>query len=58
MDYQKFLCPICGENMPQYHDENEDDASTGVNYDKTVYRCKNDDVWVTIEVPIPDEPQK
>jgi hypothetical protein len=38
--------------MPQYKDEKEDDSNNDVEYDKTLYRCREDDVWVTIEVPI------
>jgi hypothetical protein len=53
MIYQVFRCPVCGEVMPQYKDEKEEDSNNDTEYDKTMYRCKTDDVWVTIEVPMP-----
>ena len=37
--------------MPEYQDENEEDTNNDTDYDKTVYRCKQDDIWITIEVP-------
>jgi hypothetical protein len=55
--YQTFRCPICGEAMPEYKDEKEDDSNNDTEYDKTMYRCKEDDVWVTIEVPVQNSDQ-
>lgn len=57
MQYQTFRCPICGEVMPEYHDEKEEDTANNTDYDKTQYRCKTDDVWLTIEVPITPDSQ-
>ena len=55
MEYQRFICPVCGENMPEYKDSVEDDTENETKYDKTMYHCKKDDVWVTIEVPMPSD---
>ncbi len=57
MSYQTYKCPVCGETMPEYKNEEEDDSSNDTKYDKTIYRCKADDVWVTLEEPMGDTNQ-
>ncbi|MBW3568906.1 hypothetical protein KY385_02130 [Candidatus Parcubacteria bacterium] len=45
-------CPVCKQAMKKVrwdisHNPNEDNKE----YDRTVYQCVTDDVWVTSEIP-------
>lgn len=47
-------CPNCRHTMRHV----KHDISSGDNYkkyDRDQYRCLNDDVWVTVEVPVEEE---
>ena len=54
MSMQTYYCPTCGAVMAEYKDEDEDDTENDTEYEKTMFRCKNCDTWVTLEVPVPD----
>jgi hypothetical protein len=46
-------CPICKQAMKKvrWDISYNDPAAKNKEYDRTVYQCVTDDVWVTTEVP-------
>ena len=46
-------CPKCGEEMMLKKNDNSFniDVKPKEKYDRSVYWCKKDDIWVNIEVP-------
>ncbi len=44
-------CPICASVMHLERTEKSNNPDTGKKYDKKVYVCNADDVWVVTEIP-------
>ncbi len=54
-------CPKCKQEMRRVRWEISNNfkmADQYKEYDKTTYECKNDDIWVTTEVPMAKKPSK
>ena len=52
-------CPACTKTMRKVRWEITNNFKVGKDfkeYDKFTYECKDDDIWVTIEVPV-ENPQ-
>lgn len=50
--YRSMKCPVCDKEMKKVrwdisYNTNEDNKE----YDRTLYQCLADDVWVTTEIP-------
>lgn len=48
-------CPVCSKQMRKVRWEITSNFKTGEDfkeYDKLTYECKDDDVWVTTEIPM------
>jgi hypothetical protein len=57
--YRIMECPVCKQAMKKVrwdisHNPNENDKE----YDRTVYQCLTDDIWVTTEIPKADSSQQ
>ena len=53
-------CPKCSKLMRKVRWEITNNFKTGKDfkeYDKYTYECKEDDIWVTTEVPMIDKSQ-
>ena len=51
-------CPVCKQEMRKVRWEVSNNfkmAELYREYDKTTYECKQDDVWVSVEIPVKDE---
>lgn len=51
--YRSVLCPICKKSMKKVRWDisyNHPDAKNK-EYDRTLYQCLADDVWITAEIP-------
>lgn len=44
-------CPTCKKPMTLLRQDTSRSKLQEKNYDRTIYGCQDDDVWVTIEVP-------
>jgi hypothetical protein len=44
-------CPICKEPLRLAGNDESNNPKTGAKYDRKVYVCGKDDVWLTVEVP-------
>ena len=54
-------CPKCTKEMQEVRQEVTSNLKTGSDlqeYDKVTYQCQEDDIWVTVEVPINTNPSK
>ena len=52
-------CPKCSKPMRQVRWEITNNFRVGKEfkeYDKLTYECKDDDIWVTTEIPMPQKP--
>ncbi|GAC1365729.1 MAG: hypothetical protein NVS2B12_29370 [Ktedonobacteraceae bacterium] len=47
-----MLCPVCQQEMTNYKEEPCYSRNRQVEYKRTYYRCRKDDTWGRIEVPI------
>lgn len=46
-------CPVCKEQMKKVRrDSSYNPNEANKEYDRTVYKCEIDDIWITIEVPV------
>jgi len=53
-------CPVCNKAMKKVRWEISNNFRTDElykEYDKTLYECKTDDVWVSVETPIKQKKQ-
>lgn len=48
-------CPICNNDMELYQEEPAYSKKKGINYKRTRYVCRTDDVWGRLEIPQPKE---
>lgn len=46
-------CPKCSQDMEARKVDESSDPKTGKKYERTLYVCGADDVWVSVEVPSP-----
>ncbi len=44
-------CPQCAQKMQIDRHDVSTSSNNHKEYNRTVYRCKTDDVWVTVEIP-------
>ena len=44
-------CPKCGKEMIVKKEDTSHDTKRGKQYDRTVNVCKDDDLWITVEIP-------
>lgn len=44
-------CPKCGKEMKTQASAETENSQNGKKYDKVVFVCEPDDVWITIETP-------
>ena len=54
-------CPVCDKPMRKVRWEITNNFKQGKDfreYDKVTYECKEDDVWLTTEIPITDKSTK
>ncbi len=49
-------CPKCKNEMEYVRQEETNNPDTNKRYTRQVHTCKDDDIWVTIEVPV-ENPQ-
>jgi len=47
-------CPVCSKDMRVAGSDESNNPKTGITYDRKIYVCDGDDVWVTVEIPKPD----
>ena len=48
-------CPKCNKELPKVGNQVTNNLKTGKEYkeyDKEIYQCQDDDIWVTIETPL------
>ena len=45
-------CPICQQIMEEYKYEPSYSSKKQIEYRRTFYRCKKDDTWGRMEVPV------
>ncbi len=58
---QDMNCPTCNKPMRKVRWEITNNFKAGkdfTEYDKNTYECKDDDVWVNIETPMPKKQTK
>lgn len=46
-----MICPKCKKEMTTQKQGISHDDRNGKQYDRTVHLCKQDDVWVRVEIP-------
>ena len=54
-------CPSCSKPMRKVRWEITNNFKTGKDfkeYDKFTYECRDDDIWVSTEIPIPEKSKK
>lgn len=44
-------CTVCGKKLEKIREDESVNANTKSLYLRTIYHCKTDDVWVTVEIP-------
>jgi hypothetical protein len=44
-------CPVCQQEMSIWKVDMSRNPKTGMQYDRTVYRCVQDDTWARTEIP-------
>ncbi len=44
-------CPVCNALMKKKSKDVSHDSKTKAEYARSIYACKTDDVWVTVEIP-------
>lgn len=44
-------CPKCGKDMVVKHRDTSHDARTKKEYDRILYWCEGDDIWIRLETP-------
>ena len=52
-------CPVCNKSMRKVRWEITNNFKAGKDfkeYDKFTYECKDDDIWVTTEIPMTKKP--
>lgn len=54
--YNNFMkCTVCGNEMQVKNQDTSDNQKPGSEYKKynrILYRCENDDVWISVETPV------
>ena len=55
--YNEFMkCPKCNQEMKKVRwDISTNPSEANKEYDRTVYQCAADDIWVTAEIPKEDK---
>lgn len=48
-------CPVCQQEMVEKKADKSFDQSNGKEYNRTIYWCEKDDVWVEVEIPAKKE---
>ncbi len=54
MKYKKenfMKCPKCGKEMVIKSQDTSHNSETEQEYDRIIYVCEADDVWITTEIP-------
>ena len=46
-----WKCPICNKPMRLAGNDESNNHKTGTKYDRKVYVCDKDDVWISSEIP-------
>lgn len=46
-----MLCPKCNKDMSVKNIDTSNNSTDGKKYDRTLYVCMADDVWVSVEIP-------
>ncbi|MFO0862586.1 MAG: hypothetical protein U0516_02610 [Candidatus Saccharibacteria bacterium] len=49
-------CPKCSKKMKIDRKSESNNSETGQVYERIIYVCEADDVWITTEIPITDMP--
>jgi hypothetical protein len=44
-------CPICKEQLRLAANDESNNPKTGAKYNRKIYVCDKDDVWLTVEMP-------
>ncbi|MFO0781885.1 MAG: hypothetical protein U0524_03270 [Candidatus Saccharimonadales bacterium] len=44
-------CPTCRQPLRLDRNDENNNPNTGVKYDRKIYVCDKDDLWLTIEAP-------
>ena len=44
-------CPKCNEEMVVRVEDSSSDSRNNKQYDRKVYWCEKDDVWIRVEIP-------
>ena len=47
----RMKCPVCKKKMKLALNDESNNPETGAKYDRKVYVCDEDDVWITTELP-------
>jgi len=47
-----MICPRCNKEMISKNKDESKNLDTGKRYEREIFHCKADDVWLTLEVPI------
>jgi hypothetical protein len=47
-------CPKCGKEMILKNKDTSNNPENGKQYDRAVYWCEADDVWISLEIPQED----
>lgn len=46
-----IMCPKCGKHMKLKHVDESSNPRSGKKYDRMLYCCEADDVWLSLEIP-------
>lgn len=46
-----MICPKCHKEMTKQKQDTSHDPKNAKKYDRVVYWCQQDDVWMTVEIP-------
>ena len=50
--YRTMVCPVCKQAMEKVRrDVSQNPNEDGKEYDRTIYRCLTEDIWITTEIP-------
>ncbi len=47
-------CPKCAVTMALSATKETHNPRTGAQYDRRLYHCANDDIWISVEIPKAD----
>jgi hypothetical protein len=46
-----MICPLCHQAMRQDRRVVSSNPKTSQRYNRSIYQCMGDDVWLTLEIP-------